>query len=98
LTEEQKELKDYKIEGMRVRHKAFGDGVIAKKVGNYITCVFNGEEKELSTPDAFINGFLVSEYDDFTENEQKRITLAERIKENSKAIEETATELKGLII
>ena len=49
-------------------------------------------------PDAFVEGFLTSEYEDFTENEQRRIDLSEQIKENTKSLEAVKKELNELII
>ena len=51
------EVSDIKT-GMKVIHKAFGEGVVLKIKRNIITVNFNGSEKKFEIPTAFQNGFL----------------------------------------
>ena len=98
LDEEWKTVKNYDIVGMIVDHKKWGEGMITELDGKYITVDFDGEEKKMVMPDAFTNGFLLSEYEDFTENEQKRIELELKIQANAEELERVETELNELII
>ena len=41
------------LENLQVKHKAFGDGVISARQGNYITVKFNESEKIFVYPDIF---------------------------------------------
>lgn len=41
------------FENLRVKHKAFGEGVITEHVGNYITVRFDTAEKKFVYPDSF---------------------------------------------
>lgn len=98
LESEMSQIKDYRIEGMHVKHRVWGNGFIKESDGKYITVKFKEEEKPMVTPDAFIKGFLESEYDDFVENEQKRKLLEEKLKQNQDALDSVEKELDGLII
>ena len=49
-------------------------------------------------PDAFVDGFLYSEHQDFVENEKKRIVIDERIQFDKDKIDEIYKELDELII
>lgn len=98
LDEAWKNVKNYDIVGMVVTHNKWGDGMITELDGNYLTVDFDGNEKKMVMPDAFIEGFLTSEYEDFTENEQRRIDLSEQIKENTEALNAVEKELNDLII
>ena len=47
------------ILGLKVKHKAFGHGIIAKSDGKIITVVFeDGIQKRFAFPGAFLDGFL----------------------------------------
>ena len=98
LDEAWKNVKNYDIVGMVVTHNKWGDGMITELDGNYLTVDFDGNEKKMVMPDAFIEGFLTSEYEDFTENEQRRIDLSEQKKENTEALNAVEKELNDLII
>ncbi len=98
LDEEWKTVKNYDIVGMIVDHKKWGEGMITELDGTYITVDFDGNEKKMIMPDAFVEGFLTSEYEDFTENEQRRIDLSEQIKENTESLKAVKEELNELII
>ncbi len=93
-----KNVKNYDIVGMIVNHNKWGEGMITELDGNYITVDFDGNEKKMVMPSAFVDGFLTSEYEDFTENEQKRIELSEQIQANTEELEAVKKELNELII
>ncbi|MBO5946027.1 MAG: hypothetical protein J6Q69_05410 [Clostridia bacterium] len=41
------------FESLAVKHKAFGDGIVVKSVGNYFTVKFENAEKTFVYPDVF---------------------------------------------
>lgn len=41
------------IKGIRIRHKAFGEGVIKEQRGHYIIVTFGDEDKQFTFPEAY---------------------------------------------
>ena len=95
---ERTKIKKYEVIGMIVYHKKWGEGIITKLDDSYLTVDFDGMEKQMVMPDAFVDGFLYSEHQDFVENEKKRIVIDERIQFDKDKIDEIYKELDELII
>lgn len=77
-----------KLEGIEVKHKAFGIGVISEHVENYITITFSQGEKKFIYPDAF-KAFIKATDDSVNLEIQKDI---ENIDAAKKEIEKQATQ------
>lgn len=98
LESEMSSLKQYAIEGMRVTHSAWGDGIVKTFDGERILVKFGSEDKIMSMPKAFTQGFLKSEFDDFTDNWVKKDKLNDKEKAIKAKIEEVEAELNRLEI
>ena len=98
VEDEEKALKKYRIVGMKVHHKVFGDGEIKEFKEKRISIDFNGVPKLMTMPDAFYKGFITSEHDDFVEDLKKRIELKRRKKKLLVDLESVKQELDSSII
>ncbi len=85
--------------GVKVKHKAFGNGVITKLDGDMLTVDFGGKNVELTYPSAF-EKFLKAEDDSVQAEIEQTIVEAKKAKmEQLKAIEQEAkakTEIKQI--
>lgn len=83
---------------MLITHKTFGDGLATEYDGKHVSIEFEVGEKTFQIPQAFDNGFLKSEYQDFLENIKKKTEIEGKIDALDKDIREKKEQLKDLII
>ena len=55
------DLPAVRLEGTKVKTKAFGEVVIDRQDGNYITFTAQGKEKQFALPDCVVKGFVIPE-------------------------------------
>lgn len=61
LDAEKGRLEDVSVKGMTVTHKAFGPGLVLEHDGPYLVVKFEKGDKKFVLPDAFSDGYLVTE-------------------------------------
>lgn len=103
LLQKKQSLKVYETVGMIVYHKIWGEGIIvdckpAKKEGILIFVDFSIGIKQMKTPDAFENGWLVSEYADYVDNQRVHKELDDSIKTLDESITEKRSLLQTLVV
>ena len=98
LKAEKNGIKAYKVVGMLITHKTYGDGIAIKCNEKYISVEFDVGEKKYQMPQAFENGFLKSEYPNFLENFKKKAEIEEKIEALDKEVREKKEQLKALVI
>lgn len=58
VVKEIEQMFQYEIQGMKVTHKKYGDGIITEQKEKRISVDFSGTSKAFLLPEAFSNGFL----------------------------------------
>ena len=66
---------------MIVTHKAFGEGIVVKCQNGHIDVEFSDDIKQFQFPASFEKGFLLSEYESFTNDIVNRINIDNEIEE-----------------
>lgn len=79
LDSERSGLEELSVKGMKVTHKAFGPGVVMEEDGPYIVVQFEKGDKKFALPDAFAEGYLVTEDQKITERYAKESDLLKQI-------------------
>ena len=85
------ELPAISLTGTRVKTKAFGEMVVEKQVGDYITFTAQGKERHFALPDCVVNGFVIPE-------DQSAIDLCNKMAELRGEIEKQNREQRVLMI
>lgn len=88
------------LDNLEVRHKVFGDGVVANVNGQYITVKFESCEKVFVYPDIFEKHMTLR---DGTVSEEINLDLAEKNKQKQKISDEKREEnyramTRGIVI
>lgn len=86
------------IVGMKVKNKKHGEGTVVSEKNGYIYVLFKSGEKQFQMPKSFIDGFLISEYDDFIEAITSHVTIDNEISDLALIIAEKEKELNKLSI
>jgi hypothetical protein len=92
LDSEKGGLEDVSVKGMKVTHKAFGPGTIMEQDGSYIVVQFETGDKRFALPEAFSEGYLVSEDPEITARYAKEAELLK--KESDLQLQVKAIEIK----
>ncbi len=99
LNDKKANLKSYELVGMLVKHRSFGDGIVSQiKDSTHVIIEFDIGEKEFIMPQAFENGYLVSEHSDFLDIIKQRYECDGEIETLRAEIQEKKDKLTELVI
>lgn len=89
-------IPEYDFTGMTFATKAFGKVVIKRHKDDYLYFDVQGKEKIFSLPGCIVQGFLLPENAEITENFNRILTLKEKLKALLKEAATEGVDLEGL--